>query len=86
MVNRIGAALLAERDRWPLWIPVGFGVGIAIYFALPAEPPVVAGSIAFAVGFIVWLLTRQARGFVSMISLGLMISAGGFVVAQARAL
>ncbi len=30
--------LLAERDRWPLWIPVAMAVGIASYFALPMEP------------------------------------------------
>jgi competence protein ComEC len=34
----VGAALLAERDRWALWLPVALGTGIAIYFALPSEP------------------------------------------------
>ena len=32
--------LEAEQDRWFLWLPVLFGAGIALYFALPAEPPV----------------------------------------------
>jgi competence protein ComEC len=27
-----------ERDRWPLWYPVLFGCGIALYFAWPDEP------------------------------------------------
>lgn len=31
--------LAAERERWPVWLPVLIGVGIAGYFALPAEPP-----------------------------------------------
>ncbi|HTK80247.1 MAG TPA: ComEC/Rec2 family competence protein [Rhizomicrobium sp.] len=29
---------LADRDRWPLWLPVAFGIGVGIYFALPSEP------------------------------------------------
>ena len=27
-----------ENDRWFLWVPVCFGAGIGLYFALPAEP------------------------------------------------
>src|SRR5262245_35964906 len=30
--------LEAEQDRWFLWLPVLFGSGIALYFALPVEP------------------------------------------------
>jgi competence protein ComEC len=30
--------LEAEHDRWFLWLPVLFGIGIALYFALPSEP------------------------------------------------
>lgn len=32
-------ALAGERPRWLLWVPVGFGAGVALYFALPFEPP-----------------------------------------------
>ncbi len=28
-----------ERPQWPLWLPVLFGGGSAVYFMLPAEPP-----------------------------------------------
>jgi len=38
-------ALLAERERWLLWLPVGLGAGIALYFALPREPPVWLGLL-----------------------------------------
>lgn len=31
-------ALQEERERWVLWLPVVFGFGIALYFALPTEP------------------------------------------------
>ena len=30
---------LAERHRWPLWMPVALGTGVGGYFALPVEPP-----------------------------------------------
>ena len=33
-----GRALLEERERWALWLPVLYGAGIGIYFALPFEP------------------------------------------------
>src|SRR3546814_6900431 len=29
----LGATLLAERGRWPLWLPVLLGAGVAAYFA-----------------------------------------------------
>ncbi|MEZ5931670.1 MAG: ComEC/Rec2 family competence protein [Alphaproteobacteria bacterium] len=31
-------ALFEERERWVLWLPVAFGLGVALYFALPSEP------------------------------------------------
>jgi competence protein ComEC len=39
-------AALAERHRWPLWLPVMLGLGAGLYFALPAEPPFYAGLAA----------------------------------------
>ena len=39
----LAARLLAEHRRWVLWLPVGLGFGIALYFGLPAEPPVWLG-------------------------------------------
>ena len=40
--------LLRDRERWPLWLPVGLGAGIAIYFALPFEPPLGLGGVGGA--------------------------------------
>jgi len=42
-LRRAGACLAAERGRWALWGPVALGIGIGVYFALPAEPPRWAG-------------------------------------------
>jgi competence protein ComEC len=39
LLAAIGRQLEAEQERWFLWLPVLFGAGIALYFALPAEPP-----------------------------------------------
>ena len=30
--------LLQERSRWIPWVPVLFGIGIGVFFALPMEP------------------------------------------------
>ncbi len=38
LYRAIAAILLAERERWVLWLPVAVGAGVAIYFALPMEP------------------------------------------------
>jgi len=42
-------SLMADRERWLLWMPVVLGCGIGIYFALPFEPPLWAGWSAFVV-------------------------------------
>ena len=44
----LGHQALAERDRWPLWLPVALGTGIALYFALPFEPSPAWAGIAAA--------------------------------------
>jgi len=38
-VSFIKQPFLDERDRWFLWFPVLVACGIAVYFALPFEPP-----------------------------------------------
>ena len=42
--------LTAERDRWPLWLPVMLGAGCGLYFALPFEPVPVWGWTALVLG------------------------------------
>lgn len=39
--------MLAERDRWALWLPVALGAGVGLYFALPFEPP---AALALSLG------------------------------------
>ena len=74
-------ALLEERDRWLLWVPVAFGAGIGLYFILPDEPPVWLafgpGALSITCG---WLCRR--RPVVLFLSVGLFIAASGFLSAQ----
>lgn len=51
-------ALMADRDRWALWLPVLLGVGIGFYFALPFEPPLWMGWFVFAI-LSLWAWTRR---------------------------
>jgi competence protein ComEC len=50
-----------QRRLWPVWLAIAFGTGVAIYFALPAEPPIWMGAAALAVGAgACWLLRGHA--------------------------
>lgn len=40
--SALARAFEQERDRWFLWLPVLYAIGIALYMALPVEPPVAA--------------------------------------------
>jgi competence protein ComEC len=51
--------LEAERDRLALWLAVGLGAGILLYFALPAEPPLALG-LGFCVAAV--LLVTYGHG------------------------
>ncbi len=82
---RPGAALLAEQDRWFLWIPVLFGTGVGVYFALPSEPSrAVAGSVGLAV-LVLAIATQRLQGvWARAVAVALAVLAGGFCVAKLR--
>ncbi|MGE0747812.1 MAG: ComEC/Rec2 family competence protein [Rhodospirillales bacterium] len=71
----LGDRLGAERDRWALWLPVAFGVGIALYFALPSEPALWSGAVTAgaAAG---WALLRWPRGDALAAVAGAAVAAG----------
>jgi competence protein ComEC len=74
---------LAERERWPLWLPVAFGVGIAIYFSLAAEPPTWSGPAGVALTAAACLLGRR-RTLPLIAALVTGAAALGFTAAQVR--
>jgi len=52
VLARPARAFLEERERWPLWLPVGFGAGIAMYFAAQKEPSPETATIAAVAGLL----------------------------------
>ncbi|MGI9492154.1 MAG: ComEC/Rec2 family competence protein, partial [Geminicoccaceae bacterium] len=84
------SALASERDRWILWLPVAFGLGVAIYFALPSEPsswtlPLVLPLVCLLYGRI-WYLTRGRKEpvLIAAFALGAVLMLLGFGFAQFR--
>lgn len=72
----------AEAGNLVLWVPVFFGAGIAIYFALPFEPPVWLGA---AVAVLLAILAISARNKPVRIALVMsMLICAGFSAASAR--
>jgi competence protein ComEC len=78
LLRGLGETFLAERERWPLWLPVGFGSGVALYFALPFEPPVLAAALLGGLGLVSLIVSlrsthtvpRVALAAVAVLSLG----------------
>ena len=77
------APFLAQRDRWALWIPVLFGAGICVYFALPAEPVLWSGPAILAVALAAVAAAR--RPALRLVLVGVAFAAAGFALAQWRA-
>ena len=76
-------ALLDERDRWFLWTPALFGVGIALYFEARHEPSWVAALVAF-VG-VALVRAFPINSIVTAIVVNAMlIASGGFLAAKIR--
>jgi competence protein ComEC len=56
------ARLLEERERWLLWLPVGVGLGIGLYFSLPEEPPAWLGPALLLPTALAWLRPGDPQG------------------------
>jgi competence protein ComEC len=50
------ATLLAERERWVLWLPALLGGGIAVYFLLPVEPRLLPLRLGMACALLAFAL------------------------------
>lgn len=75
--------LLAERDRWLLWLPVLIGAGVTGYFALAVEPARWIGGavLALAALALVALYRRPGArvGLIAAVAVAL-----GFALVQSR--
>lgn len=73
----------SERQRFFLWSPVAIGLGIAAYFALPAEPPLWLAALPLSVALILALMTT--RGTLAAASVtAIVLASSGFVLAKIR--
>lgn len=82
-VRRLGALFAREEDRWVLWLPALFGAGIAVYFSLPAEPPLWLGVAALAPVAAIGVAWRR-HAAVLVTATALATVAAGFAAAQWR--
>jgi competence protein ComEC len=77
------AQLEAEQDRWFLWLPVMFGLGVITYFYLPTEPLLSVALIPLAVALVISIVWREGVG--SIIVGGAVLAASlGFGLAKLR--
>ena len=76
--------LVAEGERRLLWLPVFFGAGIGVYFALRVEPPLWPGVAATIAGAGLSLALRRHPGW-SEASLALAALAAGFALMRETA-
>lgn len=83
VAHLIAAPFLAERERWLLWLPVFFALGIGIYFALPIEPPIWLGMAGLGFLVLFAMAGRLAPPTLIPALIGLLL-ASGFTVAQVR--
>jgi competence protein ComEC len=72
--------LEAEQERWFLWLPVAFGAGIALYFALPLEPWTLAATLPVIAALALRLV---ARGTLAILATTVLLS-GTLGVAAAK--
>ncbi len=73
--------IAAQRDRWILWLAPALGLGVAVYFALPAEPP---GWLGAACALLILpAIGLYRRGLAPVLLLAGMTGLG-FCVAQFR--
>ncbi|MBL8565828.1 MAG: ComEC family competence protein [Hyphomicrobiaceae bacterium] len=80
---RVALAIEDERARWFYWVPVFIGVGIAVYFALPVEPPLWLALLAPVVA----LAARIALGHATLVTLAtgaVTLASVGFALVTVR--
>ncbi|MEZ5924179.1 MAG: ComEC/Rec2 family competence protein [Hyphomicrobiaceae bacterium] len=83
ILDRLDALLDAERDRQVLWLPVLFGLGIGLYFAMPVEPTMAFAGAAILAALALRLIVRRGALAVAL-SAALVSLALGFAAAKVR--
>ena len=74
---RLEEALIAQRGHLLPWAPVALGVGIGLYFSLPAEPVAAGWAVVAGVAALALLAWRAAALAWGPLILGLALAAAG---------
>ena len=82
--DALSAFVGANQDRIALWLPVLFGAGIAVYFALPTEPGGPYAAICAVALAVMALLLRRSRGLLFGAAVAASVACAGFAAAQFR--
>lgn len=82
-LKALWAQIQDQRDRWVFWTPVPMALGIALYFSLHSEPPLMLG------GLVMLLMAPLLPAFyrnrpIFFVVLALFLAAGGFAAIQWR--
>jgi len=85
LLQAILGHFIAERENWPLWLPVGLGLGIAIYFSLGFEPSLWAAFFLAAMPLVGSVFFRNRAGWL-LLFLAFAIIGIGFTAAKIRTL
>jgi competence protein ComEC len=83
LLAAVARQLEAEQDRWFLWLPVLFGAGIALYFALPAEPLTLVALMP-AVAALALHLAGPRTGLGGLVTAALLAATLGVAAAKLR--
>jgi competence protein ComEC len=81
----LGAALQGQRGHLFPWVPVMGGVGIGVYFLLPAEPGRAGVMVALAAMVVAAALVRPLGASGGVVALAVTLGLGGFALAAVRA-
>ncbi len=79
----LAGTFLAERARWPLWLPVMASAGIGAYFALPFEPAPWATALLGAAALLLAAFARRSPGGLP-VALAFLAAVAGFGAAELR--
>lgn len=85
LLRSLADAAAAEGDRRILWLPVLFGSGIALYFALTVEPPLWLGPVAAgAAGLTAAAMRRRPACWRAALCLAIAAAGLALIAATAR--
>ena len=85
VLRAMATQTLTDRQRWVLWLPVGFGAGIGLYFVLPFEPSPTSAAVTALIGVASAILSLRSAHWILRVALAAVAAiAFGFAHAKLR--